>query len=1020
MAAERTVLFRYVVDASQTEAANAKTEAGFKKMEQGASAQAAAYGKAAAAAQSHANAEAAAMNKVEQAIRANQAVMRQLQTAIDENRLAAARMNQEMLRLADNGQKTSQAYANLEAKVKSLDAETRVMSAGYSALNHETSQLEGQKKKLSAATEAASNIFNTYTSRINTGRGALAGLDVIIESVARSMGGVSIAWAVGISIGAALISTLLHMGKAKEENIELDEKQMALDVALANSASSLVESQVHQAKVTEDLDALLVSYQKHLEVSREKEEALNRATMSAAEGRQNAKDATLVLSAADETLGAFYAIEALRANEITKGTASLTQERQKSDAELRRDIDSIIQFGIETNKTNAEIIAAARAIYGEGAALNQLESDLNSGRRAVLEFNAAVNALRIGKMDVSATGAGLDKIRSQLNERIGNQVALGMSQKDIFITNSSDLKKYVKDVEEGIKADLAFNRQHVTKKELLALTNAELRKSLDYTAAYARVESDFNTVIEKSGGHHRSGAAAARAYALAENQLTRELKEAEAALVGDNFAAREAKIRASIDAEREALRIKKQLNAESSSQLIQLEHARIEKVSQDKFAAEQRFYDELRQVQIAAIQNDYERERQSLAFKLEKKAEALIREFGLSKETTDKILLYRKATEDEFVRFDLEQEEKRRKIVEAQERQLWNTVAEERLRADERVLREWVRRAKDQQNARTAVGSQIGGNILQPANSAQVTRIIEQMKALGPAFNDVGTDSNKVQAAIQLVADKFGFASRNGHILELQIRALAKLSKGDLLGGLKDSIAAVSKELINAQSLSEVFANSLESAFSRVGEGGETFLRTLAASLIGGITQIVGQVLSQMGTMTIAKGLADIAMGIAISANPLTPGAGAGLIAAGHHEVVVGTALKLLGAAASGLGAAAASAVQGGGKGAGAAGGGGAADTASGGAPARRPKPVNNRIGFPTSGDSANAGIIGSTNRAQTINNYYLLDPETTKKVWSKQFDGHMAEKRVLTADNIDRKELVRRKLKKTWASGVK
>jgi len=66
--------------------------------------------------------------------------------------------------------------------------------------------------------------------------------------------------------------------------------------------------------------------------------------------------------------------------------------------------------------------------------------------------------------------------------------------------------------------------------------------------------------------------------------------------------------------------------------------------------------------------------------------------------------------------------------------------------------------------------------------------------------------------------------------------------------------------------------------------------------------QMFGGVLSQMGTSLIATGVADMVKAEALSANPLTPGWGALLWAAGGKEIVEGTALKTLGALMGGSG----------------------------------------------------------------------------------------------------------------------
>jgi hypothetical protein len=166
-------------------------------------------------------------------------------------------------------------------------------------------------------------------------------------------------------------------------------------------------------------------------------------------------------------------------------------------------------------------------------------------------------------------------------------------------------------------------------------------------------------------------------------------------------------------------------------------------------------------------------------------------------------------------------------------------------------------------------------------------------------------------ADVERVSDAFGRASRNARVFQAQLRALDRFDKGDMLGGLRASIQAVALDFLESGRAAEEMGGLIEGAFSAAVASGDNFIRTLGASLVEGMTQIIAQVLGQIGIMLISKGISDILMGIAWNANPLTPGAGSALIAAGTSEVIQGSLFSAAAGVVKGLGALAGNAIRG-------------------------------------------------------------------------------------------------------------
>lgn len=201
-----------------------------------------------------------------------------------------------------------------------------------------------------------------------------------------------------------------------------------------------------------------------------------------------------------------------------------------------------------------------------------------------------------------------------------------------------------------------------------------------------------------------------------------------------------------------------------------------------------------------------------------------------------------------------------------------------------------------------------------------VDALNDRMVALGISVHDVG--------------DAFGYVNTSIEGLSAQVETLAdSQGKGGGLGAaLVHSFKAIVSNADFATNAVTQFAQGMGAAFAAAINDGENFGKAMLKIMLGVIADLM-----------IEWGALHIKLGIANSLNPLTPGSGAGEIAAGIALVAAGAALKGLAAGID----------VGGGNSASASGASGSAAAGGGGAPTQPKEKPTPRVAFNTSGEQA-------------------------------------------------------------------
>ncbi|HKQ06602.1 MAG TPA: hypothetical protein VJ464_15825 [Blastocatellia bacterium] len=638
--------------------------------------------------------------------------------------------------------------------------------------------------------------------------------------------------------------------------------------------------------------------------------------------------------------------------QLTKKEALATAARVEATAAVHKQIESYIKLALETHLSAEATLEMARHTGAEKAVLDALTAALDSAYFATLRFKSGQNLISETRFKVAFDAAKAGEV----------------------LNHAEAQRRY----------------------------NAEIAKGGEETVKLARetelAEKNMHAFTET----HHGGAAAARAYANELVNLKKQAQDALAALNADNFAARDARIANDIQAERDHLKINKRDREEALQYIAVREKALHDKVAQDRAIAEQRLADEIRGIEIAGIQDAYDREVASLNLKLQQKSLALQQEFGVTEQSEQLILRMKRAYEDEFQRWFVERNLKTFEQLTTEGGRFEHQLNAARAKEDEAYfkgqLKEWEQHEKQIQALIDKFSQRSGGHV-SVVNINEIERINSRLNALG--------------LSVKGVDDHFGHATSNIRVFELRLKALELYNKGDFFGGLRASIKAVALDFLESGRAADQMGNLIQSTFDSATSAGGDFISAFGAALVQGVTQIVAQVLGQLGIQLIAKGIADVLQGIAWNANPLTPGLGTPLIAAGHAEIIQGAAFSALAGIASGLGNLASNAIKGGDSAASGAAGGGSTSSTVGGTPrATQPQPIIIDLSNASANRQQNDfSRIGFTDQSRSSSQRPMqVSIQLNENAWSKLMRGQ----KVLTATNIQHEH------KSTFAKVVK
>jgi hypothetical protein len=911
--------------------------------------------------------------------------------------------------------RSADAQGILSTKIKEAQGSITGLLLQKRSLADQAGELNKKIEATANGTGKSAEGFNRLTTQVRTNGTVFQGWDGILQATLGSIGGVTVATSIFISLAGALLPKLLNLSDAKKELISLSTEEISTNLLIAQSYEALSNKAIIAAQG-------FFSFEQNARSVAEAGIAINLLNIADAQQKveKEAQKITFnyqLLQKEQELLNAGISGGASRFEtwqEAIQDSALALAEQQKKLSDnldtmrILRDVygfstQQLIEFAKRGGASQTAIDAMTRALNSDIVQLRLFSDELVKATSRTFNMEQAALRLSIALQQIKPPNLNMDFLRGMNedpNERIQRAIGTAAGGFKTGPPTSQQLfgaiQPELKDIREQFRQTAAamagtkeetkrlydeqVNRLHPSYREQIQL----LDKSSENMKAF--------TESKRSGaGAARAAAAAAKGYANELSQLTKRIQEAQAALVADNFASREAKINADILAEARAAVIKKNfaaanraeitkmdtlqevaalgvklgLNKKYFDDLATLQSLLNQKVSQGKTEAERQSNVALQRMQIELIKDEKTRRDLNMRLDIQDYIRSEEEKFGITEESLMRIDLFRQILEAQFNEWLLQEQRsnwaKQRQARIDEEKKFYDEARKLAIELGRDTRREQQQLAE---GVGRKLGFDIGGATVTPEQRRQVEEIIKQM--------------NELHITLRLIEGDYSRDAREAQRFMSSLRVLQAFSKGDILGGLRASLAAVRSSMLDVQSMTDILAGAFESAFSSIGQSGTSFLRSLAASLINGIAQVVAGVLSQIGTMLISKGLADIAMGIAISANPFTPGAGAGLIAAGHHEVLVGGALKLLGGIASGLGAFAAGAVQGNGGGAGGDTGSGAASSSPSGSRERSAPPTTR---LPVSS--------GANSRSFSLH----LDRQGTQDF----LDG----KEVLTADNI-------------------
>jgi len=206
---------------------------------------------------------AAGLAQLEQSVAANRQASAVLGVAIAANRSEMTNLGIAMKTLEDQGRKTSVEYDNLATRLRVLRDETSQLSATQGQLTADTRLASQQINTMSPAGGSAAQAIRLMGAESRLLGGHLQGLARPLAMIVNGIGVMTttqLAWIAGIGIAIAVITRLVT---AKKELIEVDEKQVALDVVSAQLGGNQVRVQADLISAFRNLATQSDSYQKN-------------------------------------------------------------------------------------------------------------------------------------------------------------------------------------------------------------------------------------------------------------------------------------------------------------------------------------------------------------------------------------------------------------------------------------------------------------------------------------------------------------------------------------------------------------------------------------------------------------------------------------------------------------------------------------------------------------------------------------------------------------------------------------
>ncbi|MEK6323629.1 MAG: hypothetical protein AABN33_18465 [Acidobacteriota bacterium] len=445
----------------------------------------------------------AAMGGVSQAARTTTQSIAAYDKEILDARNQLAQLGQQLVDAKQRFGANSDQAALLKTEITQVSAATRGLVA-------EKAILIAESKVEEAAVVASTSAFSRKTSMINTGQGALRGYDAAITGVIRSMGGINLGFAVGISLLAALLPKIISLISAKEEMIKIDKDQIDTDLRRNNNGERT--TRIHADLIT--AFRILASQQKDYQQTTKQ---LNHDLEELAKGSET----RLII---DAKTGASWQQLNRNATELRSGVAQLNEKMGDQEKVIQPALEVILRHKEATGESTEATLEWANTLgHFAPEQIQFFRERLNALIPDIDEFTKKLNDLAVPRFDAASSLPGLGSLRASVEATF--QLA-----RDQGITDWAEQVKFatpaLKALDEGLKDYTGSLRGY--KREMAALQDGE-RAAIALMQQQQRVrEEDFKArkQIRDIGP-----------------ELERELIQAQTKLAKDDFAKREQLIR---------------------------------------------------------------------------------------------------------------------------------------------------------------------------------------------------------------------------------------------------------------------------------------------------------------------------------------------------------------------------------------------------------------------------------------------------------------------------------------------
>lgn len=784
----------------------------------------------------------------------------------------------------------SVATQGLVAEKRLLVIESRAEAAAQAASAAATAQATAVEQAALAATTSA---WEKKTTRISTGKGVLAGYDSAIEGVVRAMGGINLGWAVGIGLLATLLPKILELISAKETIIKVDEDQLQLD-------SQRTDLNSRQIRTNADLTAafrIIASEQSKYEAKTK--ELVGTMKLLETEGQRTF---TRIDQGGGITKTVTQSTESLQ-----KQVGSLNTELGEQEKVLKPAVD-LLRFYRDANRLSTEqTLEFAKSMRYSGEQIEFFRVQLGEATTAQERYNAAILSQKAPGFSTEVTGGGFAKLVTDTTENLKASIAAGDAMNRAALSQGSALNQIKRILQETTLSQKGY-REEVAKLPL------EIQRGI---VELDKISKGMKVFAENT-----------KQTANAASNLQKELEQAKASVSGiteGSFEERRKKESAAYDDRIRDLKRNNQATEENLSLALQIYQVHYEKIKQDSTRAYLEIQDRLAAIQGKGLDSEFNRHKAMIDKQVNDDIEAM-RKAGLDKnQITAFTILFRKAREEEFNVWLIDQNNKTIAVLTRGAEQLAKTRAQIEKQAQKESqtttlmwLKEQTRFEKQQMNEVL----QLRKHLLSTARPGGLTddqsfklnldldADIKKLDALGISANDV---------------DKyFGFASQSVEQFHARVELLtsANASAIDSLSQMVDWSAVLTSGI-------QAFTSAIAGAIAGTD--------SLGHALLVGFFNIIGMIAIQLGTLFIlaAAGFAFIP-GLNWSAGAL---AAAGIAMLAFGAVMTGLAAKF---SQKDKGASGASASGGG---------------ASSGSGASDRQPPTSVVSFPTSGAASSGGM---------------------------------------------------------------